>query len=110
MVEQLVEVYREIHQNAEPTDAAAWYLAKHIMAAAEEILQRPAVAMKFIRTLAEHCADKGKALDWTSPTGFPWANRYCKSNVKIVHLESRGEYVRHRVGEDSSPTLRRGSP
>src|SRR5262249_39530550 len=102
MVEQLAEVYREIHRvlNAageygypEPTDAAAWYLAKHIMAAAKEVLRRPAVAMKFIRTLAKHCADKGSALEWTSPTGFPWANRYCEPNVKIVHLEFRGEHV-----------------
>jgi DNA-directed RNA polymerase len=108
VVQQLVEVYRETHGNAEPTDAAAWYLAKQIKAAAEEVLQRPAVAMKFIRKLAEHCADKGKALEWTSPTGFPWANRYCKSNVKIVHLEPRGEYVRHRVGDGFKLDIKKG--
>jgi DNA-directed RNA polymerase len=107
MVQQLVEVYREIHRNAEPTDAAARYLAKHIKAAAEEVLQRPAVAMKFIRKLAKHCADKGETLDWTSPTGFPWANRYCKSNVKIVHLEWRGEYARHVVADGFKPDIRK---
>jgi DNA-directed RNA polymerase len=108
MVQQVVEVYREMHRNAEPTDAAAWYLARHIMAAANEVLQRPAVAMKFIRVLAKHCADEGKALEWTSPTGFPWANRYCKSNVKVIHLESRGEYVRHRVGDGFKPGILKG--
>jgi len=99
MVQQLVEVYREMRRNAESTDARAWYLAGHIMAAAKEILQRPAEAMKFIRKLAERRADKGKTLEWKTPTGFPWANRYCKPNVKIVHLESRGEHVRHVVGD-----------
>src|SRR5262249_28226370 len=116
MVQQLVDVYREIHRvlNAagtygypEPTDAAARYLAKHIMAAAKEVLRRPAAAMRFIRTLAKHCADEGSALDWTSPTGFPWANRYCEPNVKIVNLEFRGEYVRHRVGDGFKPDIKK---
>lgn len=75
------------------------------MAAANEVLRRPAVAMEFIRKLAKHCAHKGKPLEWTSPTGFPWANRYCKSDVKIVHLEFRGEYVRHRVGDGYRPDI-----
>jgi Autographiviridae RNA polymerase len=77
------------------------------MAAANEVLQRPAVAMKFIRVLAKHCADKDKALEWTSPTGFPWANRYCKPNVKTIHLELRGEYVRHLVGDGFKPGILR---
>ena len=108
MVQQLVEVYREMRRNAEPTDAAAWYLASHIMAAAKEVLQRPAVAMKFIRKLAEQRADKSKPLEWESPTGFRWANRYCKPDVKIVHLESRDEYVRHVVGDGFKPGILKG--
>jgi DNA-directed RNA polymerase len=108
MRQQLVDVYKEQHQGAEPTDAAGWYLASHIMATANEVLKRPAVAMKFIRKLAEQRADKGKPLEWTSPTGFPWANRYCKSNVEIVHLESRGEYVRHVVGDGFRPGILKG--
>src|SRR5262249_546719 len=76
MRQQFGDVYKEQQQGAEPTDAAGWYLASHIMATANEVLKRPAVAMKFIRKLAEQRADKGKPLEWTSPTGFPWANRY----------------------------------
>jgi DNA-directed RNA polymerase len=108
MVQQLVEVYRELHRGSEPTDAAAWHLAKHIMAAAKEVLPRPAAAMKFIRRLTDERADQGKSLEWITPTGFPWANRYCKSNVKIVHIESRGEYVRHLVGDGFKPGILKG--
>jgi DNA-directed RNA polymerase len=104
IVQQIVGAYREIHGNAEPTDAAAWYLARHIKAAAEEILPRPAAAMEFIRKLAEQCVDKGEVLEWTSPTGFPLANQYHERDVKIVHLELRGECVRHKVAEDK-PSL-----
>jgi len=105
MKEQLVEVYREQNDGAEPTKAAAWYLAKCIMTAAEKVMRRPAEAMKFIRKLAEEAADKGKPLEWTSPTGFPWSNLYCKPNVKTIHLELRGEYVRHNIGIGFEPGI-----
>jgi DNA-directed RNA polymerase len=112
MKEQLVETYGEIHAEPgyvevdgkmmprggpAPTDDAAWYLAKHIKAAAEEILKRPTEAMKFFRALSDQCVDKGKVLEWTSPTGFPCANRYYESKVQILHLELRGEYVRNSI-------------
>jgi DNA-directed RNA polymerase, mitochondrial len=104
MAQQLVETHSELHADSTwPTDTAARYLAKVIMTVSEETLPRPAAAMAFIRKLAGECADKGKVLEWTSPTGFPWANRYHKSNVKTVHLESRGEYVRHLVADGFKP-------
>ena len=105
MRQQLVDVYKEQRQGAEPTDAAGWYLANHIMATASDVLKRPAAAMRFIRQLAQQRAEKGKPLEWTSPTGFPWANRYCESDVKVIHLECRGEYVRHRVGDGFKPGI-----
>jgi DNA-directed RNA polymerase len=100
MRNQLVETYSELHELAEPTDAAAQYLAQHIMAAAKEILRRPAAFMDFIRELAKERAAKGEHLEWVSPTGFPWANRYYnKSTAKMLHLELRGECVRHKVAD-----------
>jgi DNA-directed RNA polymerase len=103
MARQIADVYRELHELNEPTNAAALYLARVIMAVSKEALQRPAAAMAFIRKLAKKCADKGEVLEWISPTGFPWANRYHEPNVKIVHLESRGEYVRHLVADGFKP-------
>jgi DNA-directed RNA polymerase len=109
MADQLAEVYGEIHRvlNADgsygdpaPSDGAAVYLAKHIMAAAKEILPRPAAAMEFIRKLAGQCVDKGEVLEWTSPTGFPLVNQYHEYAVKCVNLELCGVRVRHLVADD----------
>jgi DNA-directed RNA polymerase len=100
MRSQLVETYSELHELAEPKDAAAQYLAKHIMEAAKNVLRRPATAMEFIRKLAKERADKGEHLEYVTSTGFPWANRYYnKSIAKMLHLELRGEYVRHKVAD-----------
>ena len=101
MMAHVAEVYRERRANNEPTNANGFYLAKLIKEACEKVLQRPAAAMEFIRKLAEESAGKGKPLEWTSPTGFPWRNRYYEPIVKTVHLELRSEYVpvRHRVAD-----------
>jgi Autographiviridae RNA polymerase len=99
MVEQLVEVYRERREKSAPTDANAWYLAGLIEDVAKEVLPRPAAVMKYIRGLAEREAKKGRPLKWTSPTGFPCRNMYCKSNVRVMHLTTLGKYCRFRVGE-----------
>jgi DNA-directed RNA polymerase len=105
MKDQIDEVYAELHEFAEPTDGASYYLAWRIMTAAKEILPRPAKAMEFIRKLAEERADKGEILQWENPTGFPVANRHFESKVKLVHIESRGEYVRHFVADGYEPNV-----
>jgi DNA-directed RNA polymerase, mitochondrial len=108
MAQQIIEAHSELRADSNwPTDVAARYLAKHIMAVSEETLPRPAAAMKFIRKLAEECADKGKILEWVTPTGLPWANRYHEPNVKTVHLELRDEYVRHRVADGFKPDIQK---
>jgi Autographiviridae RNA polymerase len=105
MRSQIAEAYAKLHEGAEPTDAARNYLAKHIWATCKEILPRPAAAMEFIRMLAKERADKGKILQWESPTGFPVANRHFESKVELVHIESRGEYVRHYVADGYEPNV-----
>jgi DNA-directed RNA polymerase len=107
MKEQLLDVYREMRRNAEPTDAAATYLAKHIRRAAKEILRGPAAVMNFIRKLARDAAKRGDTLRWATPTGFPWANRYHEPIVETVHHEIRGEYMRHRIADGYSPDIRK---
>jgi DNA-directed RNA polymerase len=105
MKEQIDEAYAELHELAEPTDAASYYLAGHIMEAAKEILKRPAAAMEFIRKLTEECADKNEILQWENSTGFPVANRHFASKVELVHIESRGEYVRHVLADGYEPNV-----
>jgi Autographiviridae RNA polymerase len=107
MRDQLLEVYREMRQKAEPREAAATSLAKHIRRAAKEILPGPAVVMNFIRKLARDATNRGEVLRWTTPTGFPWANRYHEPIVETVHHEIRGEYMRHRIADGYSPNIRK---
>jgi len=83
----------------------AFFLAQYVMRACKEILRQPAKAMEFIRELAKECADKGKVLELTTPTGFPWANRYHKPKTKIVELELGGVRVRHKVADGYNPGI-----
>jgi DNA-directed RNA polymerase len=105
MRSQIAEAYAKLHEGAEPTDAARNYLAKHIWVTCKEILPRPAAAMEFIRMLAEERADKNEILQWKTSTGFPVANRHFESKVELVHIESRGEYVRHNVADGYEPNV-----
>jgi DNA-directed RNA polymerase, mitochondrial len=105
MKQQLVESYKELHDGAEPTDAAAFYLARHIMAASKEVLGKPAEAMNFIRTLAKIRANNGLHFDWVTPTGFSVVSRHCPPNVRIAYLELNGVRVEHKVGDGWKPGI-----
>jgi DNA-directed RNA polymerase len=69
--------------------AASSYLARHIYAAIEEVVHRPAQAMAFLQTLARRLAHEGKPLRWTTPCGLPWLNIYrpvmCERVVLFAH-------------------------
>jgi DNA-directed RNA polymerase, mitochondrial len=96
MRRQLDEIYAQLHRDGCPD---TFYLAQRIMEAAKQVLPGPTRAKKFIRELAKERADNDKVLEWTTPSGFPWANRYHESNIETLHMETRGEYFRCRVGE-----------
>ena len=65
---------------------ASMYFAKHVSEVIEEIVTLPAEAMKFLPKLARAVADNGKPLEWVSPVGLPWSNRYHKKKIKQVRL------------------------
>ena len=48
--------------------------------------------MKFLQDLTLAAADHGLSLQWMTPTGFPWINRYYKQETKQVRL------FLHRLG------------
>ena len=73
-------------------DAAAKYLAKYTYSTIETLVERPAAAMKFLQDLTSVAADQGLSLQWMTPTGFPWINRYYKQETKQVRL------FLHRLG------------
>jgi DNA-directed RNA polymerase len=105
MKHQVVAAYKVLHDKAEPTDSAALYLARHIMAAASEVLRGPAEAMKFIQTLAKIRADNGLHLEWKTPTGFRVVSRDCPPDVKTAELELNGVGVKYKVGNGWKPGI-----
>ena len=59
------------------------YFTKHVRAAIEEVVDLPAKAMTFLKALARAVAANDKPLEWSSPVGLPWSNRYHKEDIKI---------------------------
>jgi len=66
--------------------AASRLLANHASAAIKDELPLPMKAMEFLQDLAGALAHEGKPLEWTTPIGLPWSNRYHKSTVERVNL------------------------
>ena len=66
--------------------AASRYLAGRIHASIEKIVHRPAMAMEFLQEWAKLMAHEGKPLEWVTPVGIPWSNRYHDWNIERVRL------------------------
>src|SRR5262249_17365118 len=88
----------------------SFYLARHCMEACKKILPRPTAAMEFIRELTKEACSRGKVLEFTMPSGFPWINAYYKSKTVCVELVSRNERARMRikVGDGFTSEIRQG--
>jgi DNA-directed RNA polymerase len=84
---------------------AAKYLAGHIYAAIEQVVEKPAQAMAFLQKCARALAHEGKPLNWTTPTGLPWSNRYHERIEKRVNLWLSDAYVRVRVTDGHKPQI-----
>jgi DNA-directed RNA polymerase len=66
--------------------AASKYLAAHVYEAIEQTVTKPALAMAFLQKCARALAHEGKPLEWTTPTGLPWSNRYHVAQIKKLTL------------------------
>jgi DNA-directed RNA polymerase len=65
---------------------AAKYLAEQVYTAIEEVVHKPALAMAFLQKIAQALAHEGKPVEWTTPTGLPWSNRYHDTTTTRVKL------------------------
>jgi DNA-directed RNA polymerase len=79
---------------------ASRFLAREIFSAIEQIVKKPAEAMDFLRSMAKALAHENKPVEWITPTGIPWANRYHESNVQrvVLWLNDKGVTIPHTVG------------
>src|SRR5262245_28725452 len=123
MVDQLKEVYADVFpdwREPERDDEDAWrqiyqewnYLAQRIFNACEAVLEKPAETMKYIRTLAKHCMEYDRILEWISPSGCPVSNRCHEPDVHEVPMKRLADpekdlmvRVRHRIGDGFKPEL-----
>lgn len=76
--------------------AASRFIAKYASAAIEEIAPLPMQAMAFLQKLAACMAHVGKPLEWTTPVGIPWSNRYHAPVTERVKLWMHDQGVRRR--------------
>lgn len=85
--------------------AAARFLAGHIHAAIEQIVNKPAKAMEFLQDLAKVMAHAGKPLEWVTPVGLPWSNRYHEVKTARVKLWMHDTAVRISVADGYSKDI-----
>jgi DNA-directed RNA polymerase len=78
-------------------NAASKYLAGHVYAAIEETVQKPAQAMAMLQSLARTLAHEGKPLEWTTPVGIPWSNRYHTPQTRKLTLWMRDVAIQVRL-------------
>jgi DNA-directed RNA polymerase len=96
---------------ADDGNAAAKYLASRIRFTIEKLIKRPAVTMKFLQKLAQAMSDEGSYLQWETPAGFPWANRYYKQKTERVRLRLRETAFRIKIatGEEEPEVDKNGA-
>jgi DNA-directed RNA polymerase, mitochondrial len=64
----------------------AKYVAQHVKEAIKEVITQPAEVMGFLRKLVGVRVRENLPLQWTTPSGFPWSNRYHEQKTKQVSL------------------------
>ncbi len=74
--------------------AASRLLAAHAAAAIKGEIPLAIKAMEFIQKLSALMAHEGKPLEWTTPIGLPWSNRYHDPVTERVNLWMHDHGVR----------------
>jgi DNA-directed RNA polymerase len=61
--------------------------------------------MKFLRELATALAKQNIALQWPTPSGFPWANRYDDFETTRIRSQLLGLSVRRKLATNYTPNI-----
>jgi len=81
-------------------------LRDHVWRAIEEKLPAAMEAREYIQAIARRCLEHGKFVEWTTLSGFPVANRYCKSKTRRVRLPFLEQSVTIADGYTDEPLAR----
>jgi DNA-directed RNA polymerase, mitochondrial len=92
-------------------NAAVKYLARHVHFTIEKLIKRPAKTLAFLQTLAQTMSNEERYLQWATPAGFPWANRYYKQQTEQVRLRLRDTVFRIKIatGEEEPEVDKTGA-
>jgi DNA-directed RNA polymerase len=78
-------------------------LRDRVWTAIQEELPGALAAQEYIQGIALYCLDRGTYMQWTTPSGFPVSNRYCKSKTHRVRLPFLGQSVTIADGYTNKP-------
>ena len=110
MARQLRKVLKErgVTLPADPKEAGAYVykMGKEVRRVIEDLIPGAKEAMDFLRAWADVLAKRGAPLQWTTPTGLPWANRYNKYKTKRVRSLLGGICVRQKNADGYEPGIR----
>ena len=100
---------REKHPFENESDAAAEYLARQAYLTIKNNVRSPAKAMAFLQEISDALSESNLFPKWTTPAGFPWANRYYKfkSDQIRLHLTSLEMSFRVSLATREEPEVRK---
>jgi DNA-directed RNA polymerase len=94
-------VYDELYERGltknEIPKTAVNYLVRTVQETLEEVARGAPVIMRYLRKIARELAEKGKAVEWISPTGLPVKNLYQEAVVKRMQVWLGDKVKRHYV-------------
>lgn len=82
-----------------PGRTAAKYLASRIYRSIEDVVHKPADAMRFLQGIAKALSHEGKPVVWHTPLGLPVVLRYTKTTTERLELflHDRGVQIMHKA-------------
>jgi DNA-directed RNA polymerase, mitochondrial len=84
---------------------ASRYLSKKIYNAIKEKARFPAKAMDFLQRVTRAAAHKNKPLQWRTPVGLPWINRYHEGPAMVVSLWLQGKVCKLNLAPEETSTI-----
>jgi DNA-directed RNA polymerase len=81
-------------------------LAGYVFDAVEVTVPKAAEVREFLRRCAQARAKLEEPLQWTTPTGLPWANRYYRPKTQIISSTLRGRRLRLTIADEFVPGIR----
>jgi DNA-directed RNA polymerase, mitochondrial len=109
MARQLRKVLKErgitLPKDRKEAGALLYKMGEDVRSVIEDLIPGAKETMDFLQKLSDALAKRGLVLQWKTPTGLPWANRYHKFKTKRVRSILGGP-VRPKIADGYEPRIR----